>query len=378
MLNLHQLFDKVFENDCFRARLDVNAAERAALFAARREIRNCLRAAISAATKRLGPEQEIAPKFLTQGSCAYGTLNDPAHCPPQEIDLDDGVYLPMSLMQGTPPSRVCDEYFKFVDAALEDLCKKRGWKIDKTRARCTRVHISPRAHIDVPLYAIPDTEYQRLTQAAAKYGYKSLSEALSGPTLGSWIWLSSDQVWIAVRGGSWERSDPRMVHDWFERLKTTYGDQFLRVCRYLKAWRDYQWSSGGPSSILLMLCIGESFKRHHGRDDLALYDVTKLLSNQLMNDIRNDEVNPGAQLNMLDAAERQEASIKAMSLSSALHKAIFDATDAVTAIDILIAQFGRRIPTNDSWVKALTRTDVVQATARAVVPAPAIQRTTAG
>lgn len=378
MLNLHQLFDKFLEDQCFLARLDVDDAEEVALFKARKEIRECLRVVIANATKALDPAKVVIPRFFTQGSCAYKTLNDPAHTPPQEIDLDDGVYLPMSLLQGAAPSIACDFFFKVVDTALTELAKKRGWTIDTSKERCTRVRINQRAHIDVPLYAIPDSEYARLSKAAtAQYGYQTLAEAVRSDA-DSWVWLSSEHVWLAIRGGTWEQSDPRKVHEWFLSVKAIFGEQFVRICRYLKAWRDYQWFSGGPSSILLMVCASESFKKHPGRDDLALLEVAHALYTQLGGDVINEEVNPDVQLNNLDQTERVDASNKALALHAGLKKAIQETQDAAAAIELVRDVLGDRIPNNLAWVKATTRTEVVQSTAAAVVPAPAIQRTTAG
>lgn len=39
----------------------------------------------------------LNPRFRTQGSFQYDTLNKPYVTPPQEMDIDDGTYLPMEL-----------------------------------------------------------------------------------------------------------------------------------------------------------------------------------------------------------------------------------------------------------------------------------------
>ena len=38
---------------------------------------------------------KLSPRFWTQGSFTYDTLNKPYKTPPQEMDIDDGTYLPI-------------------------------------------------------------------------------------------------------------------------------------------------------------------------------------------------------------------------------------------------------------------------------------------
>lgn len=381
MLNLHQLFHQSLESSCFHERLNINPQDKALLAKAKAQIRQHLRTGIAAITRQqLGAEKQVSPKFYTQGSWAYGTLNKPAHLPPQEIDLDDGTYLPMSLLNGTAPSIACDAFFKIVDTLLGDLVKEnKGWKLDTSKKTCSRVHINGHSHIDVPLYAIPDSEFARLRADALRLGYESFSEALKkSAATDSWLWLASDRVWLAVRGGQWKQSDPRKVHDWFKQQVDIHGEQFLRVCRYIKAWRDQQWSDGGPSSILLMVCVSQGFKKFSGRDDMALLEVAKQLIGQLLGDVYNQFVDATEQINGLTTAERQEASAKAQTLSSFINQAVQHTEAPVLAIQLLVGQFGPRIPMRPEWVKTITRVEIVQATPKAVVAAPAIQRVRAG
>ncbi len=294
MLNLHQLFFRPLDTDCFLGQLEVESQDSKALVAARTTIREHLRGGIAKLTReRLGAANEVKPKFFTQGSWAYKTLNDPAQLPPQEVDLDDGIYLPMSLMNGTAPSVACDAFYEIVDGLLFDLAASRGWTVDnKIKKTCTRVHINKRCHVDVPLYAIPDREYLALVEKSSQMGYATLDAAFREARAANLLVLDPNSVWLAVRGGKWQRSDPRKVQDWFLRQVSLYGDQFLRVCRYLKAWRDQQWTTGGPSSILLMVCAWQSFKAHAGRDDISMLAVAKDLVGLLAGDVYNPEVDP--------------------------------------------------------------------------------------
>jgi len=375
MLNLHQVFYKFLDDKCFLHRLDVHDADKKLLLAARKKIRDRLRAGIAAATRKLGDDKVVHPRFLTQGSWVYRTLNDPAHCPPQHIDLDDGVYLPMSLLNGTAPSVACKVFFGIVDTLLEQLAKEHGWRLDKTKDTCTRIIIGDRAHIDIPLYAIPDSEFQQLTEAAARYGYSTIEDAVRKSDSNSWIWLSSDRIWLAIRGGEWQQSDPRKVHEWFERLKAVYGDQFVRVCRYLKAWRDYHWQNGGPSSILLMVCASLEFKKHADRDDLALLHVIRRLGDHVDGDVYDREIE--SQVNNLDVANRKVASTRARQFASVLDQATQNTAEADAALRLLTAQLGHRVPNMVALVTE-DRAAVVQSTPKAVVAAQPIQRVRAG
>ena len=46
-------------------------------------------------------QRAYAPSFFTQGSHAYKTQNLPCYAS-QEIDLDDGVYFPMTFVENNP------------------------------------------------------------------------------------------------------------------------------------------------------------------------------------------------------------------------------------------------------------------------------------
>src|SRR5512145_541463 len=108
------------------------------LMKARSEIRRTLRAAFSdmkpmlvrkdfqeSLLRNRGMDFQKAAKaiggldirFLTQGSYAYQTLNRPAqpHC--QEIDLDDGIYIPMPFVNGRPLFS-SDGLFAVIEQAL--------------------------------------------------------------------------------------------------------------------------------------------------------------------------------------------------------------------------------------------------------------------
>ena len=100
MLNLNTLFNASSEDKVsFIDNLNLEKNEKQALQEARTDIRNCLRSGIPVVLKNQGYEGEVPqPKFFTQGSWAYKTLNAPAQ-ETQQADLDDGAYLPMTFMK---------------------------------------------------------------------------------------------------------------------------------------------------------------------------------------------------------------------------------------------------------------------------------------
>jgi len=62
-----------------------------------------------------------APKFRIQGSFAYHTANDCQNPPDQQIDQDDGVFLPLSfvMVKGfARPTIASSAYFQLVERAL--------------------------------------------------------------------------------------------------------------------------------------------------------------------------------------------------------------------------------------------------------------------
>ena len=96
-----------------------------------------------------------------QGSFAYRTLNEPAHNPPQEIDLDDGVFVPVSFLNDSGrarPALISSGYFAAVEALPAPICVLNGWKLIDDKPSCVRVELDGSAHIDLALYAIPDAE----------------------------------------------------------------------------------------------------------------------------------------------------------------------------------------------------------------------------
>jgi hypothetical protein len=88
------------------------------------------------------------------------------------------------------------------------------------------------------------------------------------------VWRKYDvsKVLLAQRKEGWKESDPRKLNLYFTDEFKSKGEQLRRLCRYMKAWRDFQWVDGGPSSIYLMVLV-DKFSEANSRDDLALLVV---------------------------------------------------------------------------------------------------------
>jgi len=144
LANAHALFCGLKALPSYLANLTIEDEERKALLDARQDIRTTLKAAASTLlvtdkywkegtvyrdSWRRRPAIEI--KFMTQGSFAYGTLNVPAHTSHQEIDLDDGMYVPVDFLENGQPALVAKALFDFVVEALTPLCNLKGWSISK-------------------------------------------------------------------------------------------------------------------------------------------------------------------------------------------------------------------------------------------------------
>ncbi len=119
MANVSKLLYTTTDPESFLENLN---AEDGDLKAAKAKIRGHLREAFSKTSRDLFG-QEVCPRFFTQGSSSYKTLNDPAWPPSQQKDLDDGCYLPLSFVKGEQPSKAAEQFFKFVDAVLGELAK---------------------------------------------------------------------------------------------------------------------------------------------------------------------------------------------------------------------------------------------------------------
>lgn len=385
MLNLHRLFYHSTESESFHSAILPTDAQREHLTQAKNKIRDHLRETIERASIAvLGQPQKLTPRFRTQGSWSYGLCNQPAHRPPQEMDWDLGVYLPVSAWEDSRPRFAAQAYYKLLEDGLQSLCKREGWTME-TKETCIRVFIGNAAHIDVPPYAAPDKQFaaiqeRALAKALALKEDISFKDAVAFGEMPGDVWDELTDIVLATRSGKWEKSDPAVVSDWFRDQLALHGEQLRRICRYLKAWRDYVWKEGGPSSVCLMICACQAFRKMAARDDLALLEVVRELEEKIADDVREELINPEDDFNKkLSPDERVEAAGKAQALYEALNRAIEAANwQKADVLAALKGQFGPRFPTTATWVTESTPQAVASAAPAIVVAQPEVHRSKSG
>ena len=331
----------------------------------------------------------LSPKFRMQGSGVYQTLNFPAHVPPQEVDFDDGVFLPTSFVNrhgSNRPVVASRGYFAMVEEILGPLCADWGWELDTSKSSCVRVRINAEAHVDLALYAIPDDEFTKLTearalamaargQAARELNFELADEVYKG--------LLEKRIMLAHRDSGWIESDPREIENWFLGAIADHDEVVRRLCRYLKGWRDYEWKKGGPSSIVLMACVVRVFDELDGtlpenRDDLALQAVAERLDELFSQAIPNP-VLPNQNLNEdWSVEDRLDFKVRARGLKTKIDTVLSRTDRKAIAIAELQEGFGLRIPNDELLIDIESQERRVQAYAPAVVAAPAVPRTTSG
>jgi len=390
MLKLNKIFHKGgVGSDVFEDRIAPQPEKRKHLMACKNKIRDHLKPLIRAATKEvLGMDRVVEPRFRTQGSWSYDTCIEPAFTPPQEMDWDYGVYLPVTVWEENgPPHKMAQAYFALVEGLLVSLCKKEGWTLLPGKDTCIRVKVASWAHIDLPLYAAPEDEFKKirervsLEEAQLKRAFDSaqLSDSFA-EEMEQQQWEDLNHVVMATRKGEWMASDPEVVAKWFRDRVDEHNEQLRRVCRYLKAWRDFHWEQGGPTSVSIMIATVHGFDCKPGRDDLAVEHVARHLSTAFLHDLREPGIDNGAEdFNRLKYEERQQAGTRFGQLAMELHSArSLGAHQKDQALFKLKQLFGARMPTDTVLVEPDNGVDAIRATVPSRVSAPVVPSTKAG
>lgn len=333
----------------------------------------------------------IAPKFRIQGSWAYGTCNLPAK-QGQEMDFDYGVYLPVRAFEGFNPDAGASEqaknYFEQVESIISDLCRQHDdWQLNTSApSSCIRIKIRRDAHMDIPLYAVPDDMFDSLEErnellvslgsttaineslnysewAFEDFNIRSFAEA-------SLMDKNIQMIHMARRDGTWQESDCELIRKWFvDKLKSleNNGQQLRAICRYLKAWRDWQFAdkSFQPSSILLMIIACKYYQYHQHRDDLALLSVLEKLPNALNDNVyENIEEHESEDFNRMKGDERVEAGQYADKLYLNF-MASLNNFDKTKALKFIINEWGSRIPEDE---------DLIETSRQAVFDTPPLEQ----
>lgn len=318
----------------------------------------------------------IAPKFRIQGSWAYGTCNLPAK-QGQEMDFDYGVYLPIRAFEGFDPDAGASEqaknYFEQVELMMKDLCYQNNWQLDTSApSSCIRIKIRHNAHMDIPLYAVPDDMFDALEERNDLQ--LSLDSAIPiQESLNYSEWTFEDfniklffeeslmdkniqMIHMARRDGTWQESDCELIRKWFaDKLKSleNHGQQLRAICRYLKAWRDWQFAdkSFQPSSILLMIIACKHYQYHQYRDDLALLSVLEKLPDTLNGNVyENIEEHESEDFNRMKPHERPIARQYAYMLYQRFMASLND-SDKSKVLNYIEKEWGNRIPQDASLIE---------------------------
>ncbi len=385
MANVSRLLSGAPGGADFLSELQIGDSDEALFRDARRKIRERLGARVGSWTRQnLGVA--LTPRFFTQGSFAYKTINHPAWLPPQQMDMDDGTYLPMTFVKGAKPSVAAAKFFEVVDAALVELIREEHWRDLVKKPTCSRVILNSKAHIDVPLYAIPDPEFALLSKSMTMdQAITALDEDIDfmRSRRDNWALLPSDRVLLAHREEDWKASDPRKLHDWFLDAVELYGEILRRECRYLKAWRDHH-GLNHISSITLMVYVWKVFEETGTaniprRDDLMLLKIAGRLPDLMAQPISNP-AQPDEKLGISWSHIERRAAIKqATEMVEHLDMGINHCYLPDVAVSRMRSVFGDRIPNRPDLVGVHDAAKAeVRSHQRAYAPAPPVGRSISG
>src|SRR3546814_1508650 len=193
----------------------------------------------------------VEVKFLTQGSFAYKTINDPPQVR-QEIELDDGMDVPGEFLDSGEPALFAKLLFDFVVETLKPLALTEGWTGVERKPNCVRVKLWPGAHLDIPIYSVPRERFSQIKEAATASFASAFDRAMLRD---SSYRLPSDKIMLAREDGSWIQSDPQRLQDWVDGRVDQYGPVFRRLCRFFKCWRDFEWLDCGLIPLCLMRAV---------------------------------------------------------------------------------------------------------------------------
>lgn len=389
MLKLNKLLYYTADRRVFSDEIEPTEEQRKVLTQAKNDIRDHLRFGIAAATvTKLGMPRRVEPRFRTQGSWSYNTCVQPFCMPPQEMDWDFGVYLPVEVWEENgPPHAMAKAYFVLVEGLLTSRCAEKGWQLVPGKDTCIRVQVATWGHVDVPLYAAPAAQFVRIQEramaksvTASVHDSARLSESAAFGEFPEQAWEELDDIMMACRSGEWIKSDPETVSRWFNDQVLVHSEQMRRVCRYAKAWRDKWWETGGPSSVALMIAIAQEFKTQPGRDDRAFEAAMRTLAKALKGDIRAPGIDGGKEdFNRLKGIERELAAQKADDTAAAIQRARLRGEDAkAQAIAEVRGELGARVPNDTELVEADTAAQEVLSVAPRKVTAPVVLATSAG
>lgn len=400
-LNLHRLFSM---DEGYLGALRVPDQDAEKLRQARESIRSVLRTAFadwsthvtrtalfeSVIAKSAAPAPVLTPRFHLQGSFVYFTVNDCQQTPPQQIDQDDGVFLPVTVLTvgGTAqPAVVSKAYFDLVEKALAPLCAREGWTL-KPKKTCVRVILNSRLHLDLPLYAVRDDAFERAAQAHATTHSERIEKVYARQELDEDVYAGIDDadVFLAHRTKGWVQSDPRSLERWFRNVLDVHGDQVRRLVRCYKGLRDAVWPDCDLSSIALMKAIADAYDRvgplDQSRDDLALikigHELTAILQGPIANPVIPDD--PACNLDNDWSPEFRATLIAEIDArTQLLNTGVHGTLNRMVAVQRAREAFGERVPDKPEIIGLVgAAAQVIRSERPQPQPQPVVPRTKSG
>lgn len=373
MLNLSKLMDT---ESGYLCALRVGHKDRELLSMAREEIRDTLRHAfqnwssfVKAAELRdwrvdTSPSQLRlpTPKFRIQGSFAYHTLNDCQFPPTQQIDQDDGVFLPLSFVTSkgrARPAIASNAYFALVERALKPLCDKKGWILNprKEKGSCVRIQLSDRLHIDLPLYAVRDAAFEEMVEFAAVNSVQK-AQIRDAVELDERVYrnLAEAEIVLAHRTQQWVESDPRRLERWFENAVELYGSVVRELSRAVKGLRDAKFNDG-LSSICIMASVVRAIESSGQLDpqrfDLALAKIMDEMARRIDEPVTNPAFPTDLTKNLCagwDPEYREQVKELLLEASARLDRAMNGTYNKAIAISHVRNAFGDRVPDREDLI----------------------------
>ncbi len=216
----------------------------------------------------------IKPKFMTQGSFVYNTINTPENPPVQQMDLDDGIYFPLQYIEKESNgnfSQAAQTIRNIVYRCVNDLCISMNWTLEK-KSKCLRITLNKSSHIDLPVYSAPEKEMKKITET-------SLNSIMFMDSIDKFFaYEKLDDILLATDDG-WLKSDPRVIQQWVRGNKQKHGRNFIHYSRYIKNWRDCQWEESSElSSIMIMAGISQAMSEYsYSKNNNTALDLSSIV-----------------------------------------------------------------------------------------------------
>lgn len=284
----------------------------------------------------------IKPKFMTQGSFVYNTINTPENPPAQQMDLDDGIYFPLQYIEKESNgnfSQAAQTIRNIVYRCINDLCIDMNWTLEK-KPKCLRITLNKSSHIDLPVYSAPEKEMEKITETSSNsiMPIDSIDKFLAYKKL--------DDILLATDNG-WLKSDPRVIQKWVGDNKLEHGMNFIHYSKYIKNWRDCQWEEGSElSSIMIMAGISQAMSgRNYSKNNntaLDLYSIVGMIKMYLAVD--------GIGISSPDNQSKMDSKLSNRNkIIERLNKLAINLNESVNTgnSDFLTKSFGSRFPSKN-------------------------------